>query len=109
LLKCFQFRTLLVLLPALIVYEAFQVAFVLRRGWMREWVRAAAWVMCHRSHLLDSRREVQRGRRLPDRAFLVGGRPPFRKQLPRDRVEGFGLGVLDRLSHSFWSLARRAI
>jgi hypothetical protein len=73
LLKNLRWRTLLVLLPALLLAEAVTWGFVLlrdRRRAANKW-RAYAWIMRHWSEVMASRRHVQAVRKGSDRDLVA--------------------------------------
>ena len=86
-LHCFAVRTLLLLAPVLLLFELFQLAGCVRRGWLGIWLRAAGWMVFHPGTTLKRRRQVQETRRAPDHAILRGGDIPFSRGLARSRVE----------------------
>ncbi len=72
LLKHLRWRTLLVLLPALLLGEAVTWGFVLlreRRRWASK-LRAYGWVAQHWGHIMRTRRQVQTLRRVRDRDLI---------------------------------------
>lgn len=109
LLKNYAGRTLLVLTPMLLVYEAAQLAMALKKGWTGEWARAARWVVAHRRQIAAERRRVQAMRRLPDRELLENGPVPFRDELARGRIERLGRRALDMLATTYWKGAVRLL
>jgi GT2 family glycosyltransferase len=109
LLQSFQLRSLLLLAPCLAVYELFQLAAVIRKGWFGIWLSSAGWILGHPGAILRRRHEVQQARRTPDRAFLGGGPLPFTPGLAAGGVERLGRGALDRLVVGYWGLVRRLL
>lgn len=107
LVKTYQVRTLVLLSPILLVYEVFQFAGVLRKGWLTEWVRAVGWILRNAGVLLRKRAVVQKNRVVPDRGLLQGGPLPFREVLARGRLERLGVRLLDRLAAGYWRLVLR--
>jgi GT2 family glycosyltransferase len=73
LLKGLRWRTLLVLLPALLVVEVMTWGFVLLRERKRlaNKLRAYAWIVKHWGRIMGSRREVQAMRRVRDRDLIA--------------------------------------
>jgi hypothetical protein len=71
---------------------------VVRKGWAREWVRAAGWMVSEGGSLLAARRMVQASRTVPDREFLSDGPIPFRRELASGRLEVAGRRALDAIS-----------
>ncbi len=107
--KSFSARTLLVLAPCLVGYELLQLVGAWRRGWGREWRAAVGDVRRAAPALLRKRREIQRGRRVPDRALLQGGRLPFKPELTRSRLERVTIRAFESLCAGWWRVARRLL
>jgi GT2 family glycosyltransferase len=101
-LHCFAARTLFLLAPVLLMFEVFQLAGCLRRGWLGIWLRAAGWMMSHPGITLRRRRQVQQARRTADRAILQGGDVPFSRGLAEGWVERAACRGLNRLSRGYW-------
>ena len=70
--KCYAPRTLLVLAPALIAFEAFLALFMLASGSGRDYLRAVREVWAERAQLKADRRALQARRGCPDRKLLAG-------------------------------------
>ena len=68
--KCYASRTLLVLGPALIAFEAFLGLYMLCSGAGGEYLRAVREVWGKRAQLMADRRLLQAQRRCPDRKLL---------------------------------------
>jgi GT2 family glycosyltransferase len=109
LLQSFQLRSLLLLAPCLVVYEVVQLAGVAKKGWLGIWLRAAGWMLANPGTILRRRREVQRARRVSDRAFLVGGPLPFTPGLAAGGIERLIRDGLDRLVGGYWRVVRRLL
>ena len=103
-LQCFAVRTLLLLAPVLLLFELFQLAGCVRRGWLGIWLRAASWMVFHPGMTWNRRRQVQETRRTPDHAILRGGDIPFSRGLARSRVERTACGGLNRISGGYWRM-----
>jgi GT2 family glycosyltransferase len=101
-LKSYSLRSLLVLSPIFLVYELAQLAVVIKKGWLREWLRAAGWVLVSLPNVLRKRRAVQRHRCNPDRLLLKGGPLPFRDQLFASRFERRCKDALNSLVEWYW-------
>jgi GT2 family glycosyltransferase len=105
LLKNFQLHTLLVLTPMFIVYELAQLLLIVKKGWLKEWWQAARWIVANLPAIWRERRRIQRARRVPDRAVLIGGAAPFRAELTAGALERFARRSLDLMLGSYWKLA----
>jgi hypothetical protein len=95
--------------PALAVYEAVQLAGVVKKGWLGIWLRAAGWIVTNPRTIAHRRREVQRTRGAPDRSFLVGGPLPFTPGLAAGRLEQLIRRGLDRFVAGYWKMVRRLL
>jgi hypothetical protein len=109
LLQDYELRSLVLFAPILLVFEIFQLAGVMARGWVREWLAAALWIAQQRREILRRRRQVQATRRLPDRQILHGGTLPLRDELARGPLLRAGRRVLDRLAAAWWLAVRPAL
>jgi GT2 family glycosyltransferase len=103
-LKTWSLRTLLLLTPVIAVYELAQLVMVIKRGWLREWMRAVWWMLTHFRELLEKRRRVQRAKEVPDRQLLQDGPLPFRSDLASDILERAGQRALNNLATAYWRL-----
>lgn len=102
-------RSLLLLAPALLVYELSQLAAAAAKGWLRPWASSARWMAANRGALLRKRRAIQRGRAAPDRDFLRGDPIPFTGHLAKTPLERAAKGALDAFVRFYWALVRRAL
>lgn len=109
LLKNYSFRTLLILSPALLVFELFQLAGAVRKKWLRHWLRAVRFVWRNRFAILRNRRAVQSSRRISDREILSGGSVPFSDELLAGGIEGIAGRLMDLGSRGYWAFARHLV
>jgi GT2 family glycosyltransferase len=103
-LQCFTGRTLALLAPMLLLFELFQLAGCIRKGWLGVWLRAAGWMVAHREVTAAARRTVQATRRIPDRDILRGGDIPFSRSLAQGWVERAACAGLNRISRAYCRL-----
>ena len=108
-LKNYGGRTLIVLLPALIVHEALQLGLLVATGHLGAWWRAVRDLLGWLPSLPAARRSVQTARVVGDRDLLVGA--PL---LVRDDLVGSGAGralkrVYDRWLGAYWAIARHLV
>lgn len=108
-LKNYSLRSMLLLAPVFALYEASQLVVVVRKGWFREWIRAAWWTATRSGSILRKRIAVRRTRRIPDRALFVGGPIPFRAELTTSRLEQAGKRALDAITLAYWRQVGRLI
>lgn len=69
-LTCYGPRTLLLLAPALVAFEAAMLAVAAGQGWGRQKVRGWAWLLGHPGWVRRRRRLVQGLRTVPDRELV---------------------------------------
>ena len=108
-LQAYAARTLLLLGPTLAAYEVFQLAGVLRKGWLGPWLRALGWMMANPGTTLRRRREVQTSRRISDRELLASGPLPFTPGLLAGGLERMAREWLERVSSAAWRRVRRFV
>jgi GT2 family glycosyltransferase len=104
LLTDLQLRTLLLLLPALLVTEIAMTFTAFVQGWGPAKVSGWTWLLVHRDEVRARRRWVQAHRLVPDRRLnhtWTGSITPPGHDLPP------GTGVLDRSLRVYWALVRR--
>jgi GT2 family glycosyltransferase len=65
-LTCFERRTLLLLAPALVLFEVGMVMLSIAQGWFSEKMAGLRWIASHRRWILDQRRRLQAGRVVGD-------------------------------------------
>lgn len=107
LLTCMRWRTLLLTVPAQLLYGAVYAAFGMGRGHLRDWLRGKWELLKMIPVALAARRAVQQGRTVPDRELLVAAPMTLNPGLA-DR--GLLAGVrrsLDRFFAVYWRAVRR--
>jgi GT2 family glycosyltransferase len=109
LLVHYRARTLLVLGPALLLYELASLALALARRLGGEWLRAWVWQFQHASEILERRQRIQRARVCPDHEILVGGPLPLAPGVVRSRVVRTVVDGLSRGLDAYWRVARHLI
>jgi GT2 family glycosyltransferase len=102
LVKCYRLRTLLLALPALLVYELVWLLFTLRSGHLLRYLHGKLAFLHALPGTLVQRRAVQRSRKRPDRELLVGGPLTVNPQLE----DSAAVRALDRLLSGWWRLVR---
>lgn len=105
-LTAYQVRTLLLLAPMLLFTELAVLASALVSGWAGAKLRGWGWLWRHRSWVARRRSQLQRERRIPDRAlaYLLTARfSPANVHVPP------GLGVFNAISVGYWALVRRLL
>lgn len=103
----YRWRTLIILSPALLLYEMVNFAYCLRRGWAAEWARAWGWLWCHRGKIAKRRKRMRRLRKVADTDILSGGCIPFSEGLLQSRLQRAFAGSLSTLLNGYWRLVIR--
>ena len=107
--KCYALRTLLVLSPVLLLYEVFQLAGVIWKGWFGVWWKAIGSVVSHLPELRHKRAAVQATRKISDRAMLCGGPLPLTAAFRGGRIERLAIAVFGHFANGYWKLVRNCI
>lgn len=102
LMKSYALRTLAVLGPVLLIYEAAQLLAVVKKGWWIPWLRAVRSVRRDFRSLMRRRREVQTKRKIADRVLLQTGPIPFTEHLAHGTAERWGMWILNWLARRYW-------
>jgi GT2 family glycosyltransferase len=102
--KNYEGRTLATLFPLLAFFEVSQFLVALKKGWTREWFRAAGWMIRHAPDVIRRRREVQGARKLRDRDLIRGGAIPFREELTSGGLERRARDLLNSIAGAYWRL-----
>lgn len=108
-LKNYALKTLLLLAPFCLLYEASQLIGVIKKGWFREWWKAWKEIIDHFPEILQKRSLIQRTRKTPDRKILQGGPIPFTKELTVSSGEQKVKHSLDLLATLYWKHIERFI
>ncbi|MDH5638614.1 MAG: glycosyltransferase family 2 protein [Nitrospinota bacterium] len=72
-LKAYSTRSLILLAPALLMFEAAQVAFLTMKGQVGEWFAGVGMVIGSRSAIMEKRRAVMAVKKTPDNKLLAPG------------------------------------
>ncbi|HEX6754643.1 MAG TPA: glycosyltransferase [Mycobacteriales bacterium] len=99
-------RTLLVLAPALLAFEAAITAVAAVQGWLPAKLRGWAWLVRHAGWIRRRRALLQRERTLADRElrdWVTGRFDPANLPMPP------GAGVAGAVLAAYWRLARRLL
>lgn len=102
----YRMRTLLVLSPALALYELASLAESLRRGWGSQWLRAWGRQVGTAPDIWARRRQALRLRTRNDRELLTGGPLPLAPGFVRSRAAEAAVSTLSRVLNSYWRIAR---
>jgi len=103
-----ELRTLLVLLPVLVPFEAAMLLLATKQGWRHQKVDGYRWLWRHRREVRERRRQVQAQRTVPDHevaqlltAAITAPNAPVRQSVWLRAVNAFLSG--------YWAVAERAL
>ncbi|HTL50481.1 MAG TPA: glycosyltransferase family 2 protein [Steroidobacteraceae bacterium] len=102
----YRLRTLLLLLPVLILHEAASLTMAIRMGCPLQWARSWSWQFANFQTIAERRRRSQSRRTVADRDLLVGGTPPLVPGLLQTRTEQRLLSWYSSVVNGYWRLAR---
>jgi len=108
-LKNYELKTILLLTPVFIIYEIFQLAGVIKKGWMIRWLKASFWIIFNSNKIFLKRRAIQKARVIPDREILKGGLIPFTAELTKSSLEITAKNFLDFITGAYWNQIKRFI
>lgn len=106
LLTCMRWRTLLLTLPAQLLYGVVYAAFGHGRGHAGHWWRGKWELLRLIPKALAARRAVQRGRTVPDRQLLVSAAMTVNPGLADRGAAAAVRRGLDRMFACYWPLVR---
>jgi GT2 family glycosyltransferase len=98
--------TLVLLSPALVVYELAACLECIRRGWLLQWFKAIGSLMGRLPRIISQRRRWQRARRVPDREILTGGPLPFTSGFVEPGLMSHAIRGLDGILNGYWQWVR---
>jgi GT2 family glycosyltransferase len=103
----YEWRTLLLLSPALAIYEVAAFIECLRRGWLGVWIQAASSLILPLPSIMRRRQRWQRSRRVHDRDILTGGRLPFASGFVGAGLAQRAVNTLERALNWYWNRIER--
>lgn len=106
LLTCFEARTLVLLAPALVAFEAGITALAFAQGWGGTKLRTWGWIATHLPWVRSQRRRLQLLRQAPDRAFVHTLSARYDAE---QRPVSYLIRAADRVLASYWKGIRRFI
>jgi GT2 family glycosyltransferase len=109
LLKYYRLRTLVVLSPALAVYELSTLLFLATRGRLKDYLIALRDLTKHLGAVLRKRRRIQAHRTLPDARLLVSGEIYLRPEITVQHHIRWARRLQSGFFGLYWRLARRFI
>ena len=107
LLTCMRWRTLLLTVPAQLLYGVVYALFGWQRGHVGDWLRGKWELLKLLPTAVRARGTAQRGRTVPDRELLVALPMTLNPGLAERGVRGAVRRCLDHFFAGYWGLVRR--
>jgi GT2 family glycosyltransferase len=98
----YRVRSLVVLSPALLLYEFAGAAILMVRGRLRQWGRAWLWMWQNKNDILRWRKQAQQGRAVSDRRLLHGGPLPLAPGFVDNRLAIATVALLSAFLNLYW-------
>ena len=108
-LKNYQWRTLVLILPCLLVHEPLQLAVLVAKGHGRTYLKALKGLFEMLPALPNDRALTRRIRRVNDAALLRGGRLIVRDDLASNALVRMGKNVYEGFLIGYWQLLRATV
>lgn len=108
-LKNYQWRTLFLLLPCLLIHEPVQFAVLVAKGHGRTYLKAVRGLIAMLPELRRDRALTRRIRRVNDGALLHGGRLIVRDDLASNVLVRQGKDAYERFLNRYWRLLRATV
>lgn len=108
-LKNYEWRTILCLIPPLLIHEPLQAALLILKGHGIVYFKALAGLCALLPSLPRDRALANRIRRRHDRELLVTGPLIVREDLAGSAVLRFGKALYERMLNGYWNLMKRTV
>jgi GT2 family glycosyltransferase len=108
-LKNYQWRTIVGIIPPLLVHEPLQMIVLVLKGHGWTYLRAVAGLLAMLPALPRDRALANRIRRRPDRDLLVSGRLIVRDDLAGNVLIRYGKTMYERALSVYWELLKRTV
>ncbi len=105
----YRTRTIIVLSPALALFELAALLMACLKGWPGEWFDAWRWQLTNLRQIRARRRSSLLGRKCRDRDILIGGPLPMAAGFVHGGLQRHLFAVLSLLVNAYWLLIRRWI
>jgi GT2 family glycosyltransferase len=107
--KTWPLRSLVLLAPAIVLFDLFGLAYAVKKGFLGTWMRAAGWMFGHLPQIARKRSAFAPLRRVPLRAILQGGPYPLHPGLLKDGWQKTVVAALDACTNGWWALVRKFV
>ncbi|MDH5509452.1 MAG: glycosyltransferase family 2 protein [Nitrospinota bacterium] len=101
-LKAYSTRSLILLAPALLIFEAAQVVFLFSKGQAGEWLAGVGMVNRSRGAIMEKRRAVMAAKKTPDNKLLAPGEIFMFPSRVGSRVMKMAKGAMETGLDIYW-------
>ncbi|HYM24130.1 MAG TPA: glycosyltransferase [Vicinamibacterales bacterium] len=108
-LKNYQWRTMIAIVPPLLVYEPLQLAVLTVKGYLGTYLRAVGGLIAMLPALPRDRALARRIRRRRDGELLVSAPIVVRDDLAKNPIVRRGKAVYERFLDTYWRVVRRLV
>lgn len=108
-LTTFSIKTMILIIPALIVYEISLIVYLLVKGKLAEYLRATFNVFSSSSIILERRKTIQNLRKIPDKEIIHNANINMRGDLVENKAIALFKASLDGFFSLYWKLIYRFI
>ena len=102
--QSYSLKTILLLLPAFVIYEVGVFLLLASRGATASYFLAVRNVLSNRKRILKRRRAIQKARRVGDRDLLHSGPIYVPQHLFQDWPTRIVAGLVNRVFSAYWRL-----
>lgn len=103
-LTIYSYRTLIIAVPALIIYEISLMLFLLAKGAIQDYLTATSQVITDLPIILHKRESIQALRKVPDREILRSGSIKIRGDLVENKIISLLKSGLNGFFNFYWTL-----
>jgi hypothetical protein len=102
----YQIQTLLLLSPALLLYEIATLAESIRRGWLPTYLQAFFSILANHKSIWIKRKKWQRWRKISDKEILIGGKLPFSRGFAQPQQSKL-INMFESFLNLYWSIIKK--
>jgi GT2 family glycosyltransferase len=102
-LLVYKLKTIILLVPVFLVYEIGTIIFVLKNGWINEWMQAIRSVASIHKKVKRNRERIQKNRVVGDGSLLSGGYLEFAPGVIESTFQTKLISLYSRSANSYWN------
>ena len=107
LIESYEFRTIILILPALLLHEVALLLFLILKGHGAEYFAALFSLFRSRKELLQRRREIQSTRVVSDGVFMTSGPLYIPENLKKKSLLTLCFSLMDFILNAYWRIVRQ--